>query len=513
LQQAALTAEKFVPHPYSGDGGERLYRTGDKVRYLSDGRLEFIGRIDGQVKVRGYRIELGEIEAVLGQHAQVREAVVLARSEESGEQRLVAYVVGRDGHPLTSAIRLYLRERLPQYMVPSSFVMLEQLPLLPNKKIDRPALASIGSDETHSLEEGKYVAARDIVELKLTQIWEKVLGVAPIGVRDNFFDLGGHSLLAMRLMALIHEGLNVRLPLSVLFREATVEELAKLLREQALPEKPTSIVEIQPGGDNRPFFCVHPMGGNVFCYLELARYLGPDQPFYAIQPAGLQGGEIPEITLEEIARSYLQEVRTVQPEGPYLLGGWSFGGVVAFEMAQQLRGAGQEVSLLALLEASALVVRDRRVYQGQADVENSWSLARMVWRLEGRETPFTEEDLQRVRQDERLNYILEQAKKDRVLGVDFELAYLLDWARGIKNSFKALADYEPRFYPGKVAVFEAEERLNGDDKSRFGWDELAQEVEAHVVSGNHFTIILEPHVRTLAQHLRESILTHSVHRV
>ena len=494
LHQPALTAERFLPDPFGSKRGARLYRTGDFARWRANGVLEYVGRRDEQVKIRGYRIELGEIERVLGQHPSVKECAVLA---SAGEDHLVAYVTGRETQPATSALRVYLRERLPQYMVPSSFVMLDQLPLTPTNKIDRLALASIKPDETNPSESDQYVAARDVVELKLTQIWEEVLGLKLIGVRDNFFELGGHSLLAVRLMALIQSQLNVTLPLSVLFRGGSIEELAKLLREQKQPEAPAPVVEIQPRGSGRPFFCVHPMGGNIFCYLELARHLGLDQPFYGIQPAGFNSTQI-----QATAKFYLEQLRAIQPDGPYLLGGWSFGGVVAFEMAQQLRDAGQDVSLLALIEASALLVRDRSVYRVQADLDNTWNLARLIWSLEGRKTPFSEADLQRVPEDERLHYILERAQTDRVIGVDFELAYLLDWAHGIKNSFKALADYEPQFYPGKVAVFEAEERANGD---KSGWDELAREVDVQVVPGNHFTIVLEPHVRTLAQRLKACI--------
>ncbi|HEV2761391.1 MAG TPA: amino acid adenylation domain-containing protein, partial [Pyrinomonadaceae bacterium] len=361
LNRPALTAERFVPDAFSGEAGACLYRTGDVARWVGEGELEFVGRADGQVKVRGFRIELGEVEAALSECAGVRECVVVARGEHGqggGGKRLVAYVVADDAAlpPTAARLREQLRTKLPEYMVPSAFVMLESLPLTPNGKVDRRALAK---ERLDGLEQGReFVGPRDQFELVLCRIWQEVLGVERVGVRDSFFDLGGHSLLATRLMYRVNEWTGKRVPLSVLFGESTVERLAAYLRGGAQDSAQGALVGIQTGGEARPFFCVHPAGGNVFCYAELARGLGEDQPFYALQSKGLTGAGAAHESVEEMAAAYVEELRAVQPAGPYALGGWSMGGVVAFEMARQLERAGERVALLALLDATPVALLD-----------------------------------------------------------------------------------------------------------------------------------------------------------
>ena len=231
LARPDLTAERFVPDPFSGQAGARLYRTGDLVRWLPDGELEFLGRIDDQVKVRGFRIELGEIEAVLTEHPQVRDAVVLAKEiGPEGERRLVGYVVPVDGvEPGGGELRSFLRERLPEYMVPSAFMVLEEFPLTPNGKVDRRALPD--PDGARRDLESEYVAPRTEIEAKLAAICSELLGVDKVGVYDNFFDLGGHSLLATQFMSRIREAFGVEVPLRSLFEGPTVADLARAVEQ------------------------------------------------------------------------------------------------------------------------------------------------------------------------------------------------------------------------------------------------------------------------------------------
>ena len=346
LNRPDLTAEKFVPDPFSAEPGARMYKTGDLARYRPDGNIEFLGRADHQVKIRGFRIELGEIEAVLGQHPAVRQAVVLAREDAPGEKRLVAYVVADS--TTDEQLRRFLKDKLPESMVPAVVVLLEALPVTPNGKVDRRALPA--PDRSRPELEKAFVAPRDDLELQLAHIWEEVLGVRPVGARDNFFELGGHSLLAVRLFALIEKRLGKTLPLTTVFQGATVEHLAGILRQQPTPGPQSSLVAIQPGGSKRPLFLVHPAGGHVFPYIHLAQFLGPDQPCYGLQARGVEDGQDPHTRIEDMAAYYIQALQTVQPTGPYLLGGWSMGGVVAFEMAQQLHAQGQRVALLVLLD-------------------------------------------------------------------------------------------------------------------------------------------------------------------
>ncbi|MDQ2935944.1 MAG: amino acid adenylation domain-containing protein, partial [Acidobacteriota bacterium] len=349
LKRPELTAEKFINDPFDGRPGAQIYKTGDLVRYRPDGQIEFLGRVDNQVKVRGYRIELGEVEAALAEHEAVCEAVVVVRKDE-GDKHLAAYVVPRPGKTITTDhLRTFLIQRLPGHMVPSLFVVMEKLPLSANGKIDRSALRQInGRKPAH---ESTAAPAQDGLELKLQKIWERLLGVGAIGIDDNFFELGGHSLLAVRLFAQIEKSFGRNLPLATLFQAPTVRLLAKVLREDGWSAPWSSLVLMQNGGNRLPFFCVHAAGGNVLEYHDLSRLLGPDQPFYGLQAQGLDGSQPPHTTIEDMASHYIDEMREVQPAGPYLLGGRSSGGTVAFEMACQLAEQGEEVALLALLDA------------------------------------------------------------------------------------------------------------------------------------------------------------------
>jgi hypothetical protein len=257
LLRPELTAERFLPDPFSRTPGGRMYKTGDLVRYLPDGRLDYLGRLDHQVKLHGFRIELGEIEAVLARHPSVRQALALVREDVPGDKRLVAYVTGNS--PDAATLRTWLQQHLPEYMVPSAFVALEALPLTPNGKIDRKALPV--PESAHGELEQAFVAPRDALELEVARVFEEVLNVRPIGARGHFFELGGHSLLAVRLLATLAERTQRRLPVSVLFQAPTVERLAAALRTESGPWSP--LVPIQREGSRRPFLCVHPVGGNV----------------------------------------------------------------------------------------------------------------------------------------------------------------------------------------------------------------------------------------------------------
>jgi acyl carrier protein len=354
LNRPDVTSEKFVPDPF-GEAGARLYRTGDLARYLSDGNIEFLGRIDHQVKIRGFRIELGEIEATLRTHAAVRDVVV---QPTEGNDGLAAYVVVERGQlndqeTITGELRQHLGSKLPDYMVPSIFVELDALPLTPSGKVNRRALSVPEAYRPESSEE--HVAPRNEVEATLVKLWQKVLGLKAIGVKDNFFELGGHSLLASRLFAQIQNTFGKNLPLVTLFQSPTVEQLAAVLREHESQGSWLSLVAIQPKGSRPPLFCVHAAGSNVLIYRPLARHLGVDQPVYALQARGLDGQTDPSVRVEEMAAHYIKEMRTVQPEGPYQLLGASFGGLVIYEMAQQLLAQGQQVALLAMLNTDCPV--------------------------------------------------------------------------------------------------------------------------------------------------------------
>jgi amino acid adenylation domain-containing protein len=498
LNRPELTAEKFVPNPFSEAPGARLYKTGDLARYLPDGNIEFLGRADHQVKIRGFRIELEEIEAALDQHPSVREAVVLARDDTPGEKRLVAYVVAdREPYPTTTDLRSFLKEKLPEHMVPALFVLLDDLPLMPNGKVDRRALPV--PDRARPELEKAFVAPRNDLELQLTQIWEEVLGVRPVGVRDNFFELGGHSLLAVRLFALIEKRLGRKLPLTAVFQGATVEHLAGLLHQQAEPGPQSSLVAIKPDGSKRPLFLVHPAGGHVFPYIHLAQYLDPDQPCYGLQARGLEEGQEPHTRIEDMAAYYIQALQSVQPAGPYLLGGWSMGGVVAFEMAQQLHAQGQRVALLALLDG-------RIPTADETFPEEDYEAVLLVERYFGISFgPM--ESLAQLPKDEQLAFMLEQAKSAGLVPAEIDVSEARRFVDLLKSDLRATQDYELRLYPGRVTLFKASEALAGTSPDpTLGWSEWASDgVEVHLVPGNHANLVYEPHVKILAEKLSASI--------
>lgn len=342
-RNSELTKAVFLP-----DGDRRIYRTGDLGRLLPNGVLEHLGRKDFQIKIRGYRVEVAEIESALLQLDQVKEAIVVAVKSGEGDAGLVAYIVpNRWPAPRAGELRSLLKEKLPDYMIPASFVMLEAFPLNPIGKVDRQALPLPTKDTTERSVD--FVAPNQTIEHQLVQIWEELLGVRPIGLRDSFFDLGGHSLLAAQMMHRVEQVCGHKVPLAILLAGPTIEHLAKALIEQQVKENDSLLVQVQAGSAKQPLFFMHGdlAGGGFYC-LNLARGLGEDQPFYALTPHGVDGGAIPS-TIEEIAASFIQMIRAVQPEGPYLLGGLCKGGVTAYEMARQLERQGEKVDLLIIV--------------------------------------------------------------------------------------------------------------------------------------------------------------------
>ncbi|MBR8826762.1 MAG: amino acid adenylation domain-containing protein [Gomphosphaeria aponina SAG 52.96 = DSM 107014] len=366
LNRPELTAEKFIYNPF---GAGKLYKTGDLARYLPHGNIEFIGRIDNQVKIRGYRIELGEIETILNQHLEVKEAVVIVREDTPDNKSLVAYIVAK--HQSISELRSFLATKLPEYMIPNGFVFLEALPLTPNGKIDRRALPK--PDTTRQELETNYLAPKNELEIKLTQIWEEVLGIKGIGITDNFFELGGHSLLSVKLLAEIEKTFNQKLPLAVLFQLTNIAEQAKLISQkqakESLQKLPITneeyrhilaltagwewkrvkeeglIVGTNTNGTLPPlFWCSNGFGETSF----LANYLDENQPLYGLFSGY---GWVNEENIKNLAAYYVSEILTIQPNGNYFLGGYCLGGKVVFEIAEQLQNFGKKVALLVLTES------------------------------------------------------------------------------------------------------------------------------------------------------------------
>jgi amino acid adenylation domain-containing protein len=500
LNRPELTAERFISTPYS-----RLYKTGDLVRYLADGNLEFLGRLDTQVKIRGFRIELDEIASVLGQHAAVRTAIVVAREQGPGHQQLVAYIVPTGEQNFSTAdLRCFLQEKLPDYMIPSAFVVQPSLPLTAHGKVNQSALPepAIGSWEAAA-----FVAPRTPTEAAIAALWAQLLNLEQVGIQDNFFELGGDSLLAIRLLEQINQQFQQNLPLADLFLAPNIEQLALLIQKQerqtANPDVWRSwspLVPLQPTGSRLPFFCVHPIFGVVLPYYELACQLGTDQPFYGLQPMGMDGNQPPCTQIEEMAAHYIEALRQVQPQGPYQLGGWSFGGLVAFEMAQQLRQAGAQVRLLAILDAIAPIPGNRlSVYDGLKFLVST--VARSIW-------PFLLDygSLLKHRPQTWLSS-LERATITHFIPPETRLRVLDELTlhrmlRIFATNSRAVLNYAPQAYPDPIVLFRSCESPKQSEEATLGWSELATgTVQVHQVPGNHLTMLRKPHVQVLAQQL------------
>ncbi len=515
LNQPDLTGARFLPDPFSFRKGARFYRTGDLARYLLTGEIEYLGRLDNQVKLRGFRIELGEIETVLRQFPLVCEVVVV-QEDIAGYKQLVAYIVPlQDQRPTVNDLRSFLRERVPDYMVPATFVLLDVLPLTPNGKVDRKALSTFASLQPNL--EGNCVAPRNGLEKRLIQIWEDVLNIHPIGVTDNFFALGGNSFSAVRLMYRIKQQFAQDLPLSMLFQNATIEHLACALPQQTPALSRSPLVAILPGGTRRPFFCVHPGGGGVLCYHALSQFLGSDQPFYALEDVRQYQEEMGNLHIEDMAFEYLQALREVQPDGPYQLGGWSLGGLIAFEMAQQLQDQRQEVALLAILDTQPPDLLSQLM-----EVDEAVVLIQMVRALaltEGKDVVLSIDQMRQHEQEQQLQYVIEQMKAADLSLSEIGLPGIHHYLRRSRAMKWAVQNYTSRLYQGRITLFHSDEidqaelqYLQGPVdpalyKPTYGWEKLSsQPVDIRAVPGTHATMMFNPHVKALAEQLRRCLV-------
>jgi amino acid adenylation domain-containing protein len=495
LNRPELTAEKFIPNPFASSAGERLYRTGDLVKWRGEGDLEYLGRMDHQVKLRGFRIELGEIEAMLLQQKEIEGAAVIVREDEPGEKRLVAYIVA-PGETTASELRDRLKEKLPDYMVPAAFLWLNALPLTPNGKIDRGAL-SRALPETQKAGRA-YAAPRTSAEEVLAQIWAELLKVERIGIHDNFFELGGHSLLAFRLMTIIKNRLDRDLPLASLFQDPTIVGLAKFLEKPVETPSSSILVPIQAKGSREPFFCMHPVGGQVICYAGLARELGTDQPIYALQSPN--HSQSPVGTIEEMACLYIREIRRIQPCGPYRLGGWSMGGLLAFEMAHQLIEQGEKIGLLALIDSipPAGFSGKHNSNGGSSMLERfAWDMGRMV--LNNPEE--LREQFLRAQPQQRMNLLLNVLVREEVVpqgSGESELNRLLEIFT--RNSL-AMDRYELRAINQRIVFFPASGE-EGPEQLGTTWKKFTTAgVDVHPVSGDHYSILKPPYLSEIVVHL------------
>ncbi|HYR11951.1 MAG TPA: amino acid adenylation domain-containing protein [Longimicrobium sp.] len=509
LGRPALTAEKFVPDPFAR-AGERMYRTGDRARWQADGNLLILGRTDNQVKVRGYRVELGEVEAVIRRHPAVRGCLVVVREDRPGDRRLVAYVVA-DGADAAS-LREHLRRALPEHMVPDAFVHLDALPRTATGKLDPrtlPAPEYGGADEADE--------PRNYVEAQLIPLWEELLGVEGIGATQSFFDLGGNSLLALRLFTQVNRRLACDLPVATLFTGATVRHMADAVLEQRRDGSlaPGSVVPLQPNGSLPTLFLVHAADRNVMGYVNLVRRLGAEQPAYGVRDVGEDLGR----PIEQIAAEHVAAVRRVQPEGPYSIVGWSFGGIVAFEMALQLEGAGEEVALVGMLDTiSPALMRDWGSEERETDV--LVDLAQDVAAVQRRPFRLRPGEVEGMELDEAVRYAARALHEQGAAPPDEEIgttaAQLMEGCRMVFDRTRSFAAYHPGRLAAPLALFRATAlqpareaflaTRTDEERHALGWAaHVDGPVHVYDVPGEHAALGSEPQVRVLAAHLRDAL--------
>ena len=494
LGDADLTSARFI-----AIGGERFYRTGDLARVRADGAIEFLGRLDRQIKLRGFRIEPAEIEARLVEHPSVADAVVVARTDD-GTTRLAAYVMRRSQEsPTAEELRDHLRRTLPVFMLPDAITWIDRVPLNPNGKLEESLLPG---PEWISDPGGLAADAppESPAQQRMASVWCQVLGTSSVGVHTSFFDLGGHSLLAVRLFVGIEREFGVRIPLSTLFRSPTVASLTQsVIASVQRPETPTELVTIKRGTDRTPLFCIHPAGGNVLVYEPLARHLGADQPVVGLQAVGVDGVASPLRTIEEMAGCYVVQIKGYQPKGPYLLAGYSMGGAIAYEIGHRLAEAGDQVSLIAMFDThypAALRPWSRlRSYLRPVARRRPGGVNLVIKRMYG--------DLRRIlgklRHGPKWTYYLWLRRPIPLKLVEKRLTHI---------GIRAMSEYRPPIYPGRISFFRAAGGPPSSRSPETRWRRVAAEVEVIEVPGRHAGIdalVNEPFVRTLAARL-QSIL-------
>ncbi|MHB9024849.1 MAG: AMP-binding protein [Armatimonadota bacterium] len=486
------TAHSFRTDP--DDPTERSYYTGDIGSLDANGRLTCYGRNDFQVKFCGFRIEVAEIELALQDIPSVKDAVVIAHTPEDApwNAQLVAYLTPRTAQALPSApeMRRVLRETLPEYMIPAVFIPLTELPLTDSNKLDRRALPT--PQRASRPESLQYQAPQDELEVQLVRIWEGVLGIKPVGITDDFFDLGGNSLLAMEMIARIEENTGVRLPTGSLINASTISRLTPLIRQGGWTPLWTSLRPLQTSGTKPPFFCVTPAGGTALAFSDLARCLGPDQPFYVLQEPDVDSEQPIRSSIEESAAHYIREMFTVQAHGPYYLAGASFGGVIAFEMAQQLRSQGHAVAFLGIIDS---IYHPDYKPTGSVKI-HAREFIRLPWAAKG---AFLAE---RVRRFIELNGSFENVVVKPVLRLweKYQLwrheraghpaPISLRRAGGLQYYRKLTMRYISAHYPGQLTLFRASSQASFrqssvTDTEYLGWHDVCDHIDLRQVEGGH----------------------------
>ncbi|MEX0938058.1 MAG: non-ribosomal peptide synthetase [Pirellulales bacterium] len=483
LHQAELTDQRFVPDDLTSDGG-RIYRTGDLATELPDGNLAFLGRCDQQVKVRGYRIELEEVESQILAHPEVARATVCAADDGSGYKRLVAGAVLRTPGVIDrKKLVAYLKVRLPDYMIPSEIALLTHMPTTPSGKVDTTAVAAIARAQQSATD----VRPASGLEKRLSELCGEVLGCEAVGVDQNLLDVGFDSLSIVQLSERMTSQLGRPISVAELIRTPTVGAIAELFRSDARTVNQSLLIPLNARGTLPPLFLVHPGGGNALCYLQLSKALGSDRPVYAFQSRGIDTVDQPPTDIVEMAGEYVRALREQQPHGPYAIGGWSFGGVVAYEMARQLEMAGEPIKLLAVIDAGFLYAFEIMRTLFPSDELGLFELLRRP----------SAEQLSSFAARTAIAQLVPPAASEQLA----QRIY-----RNFVANAKAILDYRPAHYSGRLDLLLGAQPLAPvRHDPREEWSALCNRVVLHEVPGNHLTLIHPPHVQSLANTLNQAL--------
>jgi thioesterase domain-containing protein/acyl carrier protein len=506
LNRPELTTEKFVADQFSKTPDARMYRTGDLGLFMPDGEVNCLGRIDQQIKIRGYRIEPGEIEEVLLREEGVRETLVMAREDRPGDRRLVAYVLAPDLTDSTFATRVgdwknNLRDVLPTYMVPSDFVRMRQWPITPNGKIDRKALPKPGA-LTDTTQKRQPATA---IEKTIAAIWRDALGVQQISLEDDFFDLGGHSMIAVQVMTQLETETGRRLPLSTLMTHSTIQKLASLFAAEKPATSWKSLVPIRPEGSKVPIYIIHGIGLNLLNFNSLVSYMDPDQPIYGLQARGLDGTDEPFDRMEDIAAFYISEILQQNPDGPYAIAGYSFGGYVALEMAQQLQHMCKSVKMLAMFDTNA----EPSTKHWSKAAKLQWRIAKQFPKMLWIGKSLLSNPLSTIRYQAAFARSLVQRFKERFGFCETPQPEVgMDHLNRIMEKHEiAYENYAFKPYDGVIDLFKAQSRVYFVDDNKFlGWRKYAKQgVRVHNVPGDHRMMMLPPNDKVFAEMLQRAL--------
>lgn len=540
LNRPDLTAERFLPDPFSRHQGGRVYRTGDRARYRDNGNIQWLGRLDHQVKLRGFRIELGEIEKALMQWPTLAQVVVIIRTEAPCMPQLVAYyrVTPSQIPPSVEELQSLVGQQLPEYMVPNHFVQLDQFPLTPNGKLDRNALPIpiIRREIPEHFE-----PPQNNTEKGIAEIFGKILAINDIGRHDNFFELGGNSLMAMQVISQVRKTFGVEIFVRTLFEAPTVSTFAEMVArlkesqnneypepisshasndpmEQAaakrfgnpdFPKLDTLLICLQAQGTKPPFFYIHPIGGGVTCYQKLVRHLGKEYPIYALQAIDFISALGHPPSLEELAGYYIQSIQSLDPLGPYYLAGWSLGGVIAYEMARQLEAMGQHVEVLVLIDSFF------PQQKSWSTITNPERTLRLFWRnlTDGKVLHFTEifneTGFSYSSQDVTFKALWKYGLSHGILPAGMQFSHLEQLWHVFGSLRKALDAYHPKPYSGKLALFQASSHGSEINKqARMDWEGVTPGgVEVYEIPGNHYSLFDTPHIEILASQIKTCLTT------